>query len=46
MLKNVAVLAPVHIFERSKSKAYSGNKVVKRSMTSGWFININIFEKI
>lgn len=44
-VENVAVLAPVHIFERSKSKAYSGNKVVKRSMTSGWFININIFEK-
>lgn len=41
----VAVFAPVHIFDRSKNKPYKGYKAVPWSMTSGWLINIEIFQK-
>lgn len=41
----VAVFCPVHVFDRSKNKPYDGYKEVKWSMTSGWLINVNIFDK-
>lgn len=41
----VAVFAPVHIFDRSNNGAYKGYKEVSWSMTSGWLVNIAIFEK-
>ena len=41
--KNIAILVPVHNFGRSKNRTYDGESEVKRSMTSGWFINIEIF---
>lgn len=41
----VAVFAPVHIFDRSNNRAYKGYKEVSWSMTSGWLVNIEIFEK-
>ena len=41
----VAVFAPVHIFDRSNNGAYKGYKEVSWSMTSGWLVNIEIFEK-
>lgn len=41
----VAVFCPVHVFERSKNQPYDGYKEVKWSMTSGWLVNINIFDK-
>lgn len=42
---DVAVFAPVHIFDRSNSRAYKGYKEVSWSMTSGWLVNIEIFHK-
>lgn len=41
----VAVFAPVHIFDRSNNRPYKGYKEVSWSMTSGWLVNIEIFEK-
>ena len=41
----VAVFAPVHIFDRSNNREYKGYKEVSWSMTSGWLVNIEIFEK-
>lgn len=43
---NIAVLAPVHIFDRSKKVVYEGNKQVKWAMTSGSLYNVSIFEKL
>ena len=43
--KSVALFAPVHMFERSKATPYRGYKNVDWSMTSGWLINIEIFER-
>ena len=43
--KTIAILVPIHNFGRSKKKTYDGELEVKRSMTSGWFINIEIFMK-
>lgn len=43
--KNVALFAPVHIFDRSSNKPYKGYKSVDWSMTSGWIVNIDIFVK-
>lgn len=43
--KQVALFTPVHVFDRSNAVPYSGYKNVDWSMTSGWLINIEIFEK-
>lgn len=43
--EKVAVFAPVHIFDRSNNRPYKGYKEVSWSMTSGWLVNIEIFEK-
>lgn len=43
--KEVALFAPVHMFDRSSKKPYKGYKCINWSMTSGWLININIFCK-
>lgn len=40
---DIAVLAPVHIFDRGKNKTYEGFKQCKWAMTSGCFYNISIF---
>lgn len=44
--KNVAVLAPVHIHDRSKAEEYVGEKELKWAMTSGCLYNVSIFEEI
>ena len=41
----VALFAPVHVFDRSRNKPYHGYKRIDWSMTSGWCVNIDIFEK-
>lgn len=43
--KQVALFAPVHVFDRSNASTYNGYKNVDWSMTSGWLINIEIFKK-
>lgn len=43
--EKIAVFAPVHIFDRSNNRSYKGYKEVSWSMTSGWLVNIEIFEK-
>lgn len=43
--KNVALFAPVHLFDRSNHVPYHGYKSVDWSMTSGWLVNIEIFQK-
>lgn len=43
--ENVAIFTPVHLFDRSKNKMYMGYKSIDWSMTSGWCVNIEIFEK-
>ena len=43
LTEDVAVLAPVHIFSRSKNESFNGYAEVKRSMTSGWYLNISAF---
>lgn len=43
--KDVALFAPVHAFDRSKASRYRGYKNVEWAMTSGWLIDIDIFEK-
>lgn len=42
---NVAVFSPVHLFDRSNNKEYIGYKNVDWTMTSGWLVNIEIFQK-
>lgn len=42
----VAVLAPVHLFDRSKNHVYEGSKELKWSMTSGCYFNVNLFHKL
>lgn len=44
--KNIAVYAPVHIFDRSKKKPYKGYKEIEWSMTSGWCVDVAIFMKL
>lgn len=43
--ENVALFAPVHVFDRSSKRPYKGYKKINWSMTSGWMVNINIFNK-
>lgn len=43
--QQVALFAPVHMFDRSNAMPYSGYKNVEWSMTSGWCVNIDIFKK-
>lgn len=43
---NVAVFAPVHIFDRSSNEKFEGTREIKWSMTSGCMFNIEIFLKI
>lgn len=45
-IHNVAVLAPVHIFDRNKAVPFKGVKSVSWAMTSGCFYNIAIFEEL
>lgn len=42
--RNVAVFAPVHVFERSKNKPYQGYRGINWSMTSGCLYNCKIFK--
>lgn len=43
---NIAALAPIHIFDRSKHVTYEGMKEISWAMTSGCLYNISIFEKL
>lgn len=43
---NVAVFSPVHIFERSKNKPYTGYKNIVWTMTSGCIYNCYIFKQL
>lgn len=43
---NVAIYAPVHVFDRGNEKQFNGTKEVKWSMTSGCIFNIRIFEEV
>lgn len=40
---NIAVLSPVHLFDRSKNTTYSGYREVKWTMTSGCLFNCELF---
>lgn len=40
---DVALFCPVHTFDRSQKKPYTGCKEVEWSMTSGWLVNIRTF---
>lgn len=42
----VAVLSPVHVYDRKKTKEYSGIKDVKWAMTSGCLYNVKAFNSI
>lgn len=44
--ETIAVLSPVHIFDRSKNHKYDGTKIKKWAMTSGCYYNIDIFNKL
>lgn len=43
--EKVALFAPVHVFDRSQNHPYEGYKTVDWSMTSGWLVNIDVFQK-
>lgn len=43
---NVAVLSPVHIYDRSKAQGYPGYKKINWAMTSGCYFNIKIFKEL
>ena len=43
---DIAVLAPMHVFDRSLEKPFIGSREVKWAMTSGCLYNIAIFERI
>ena len=43
---DVAVLAPVHIHDRSSASKYEGERIIKWAMTSGCLYNISTFEKM
>ena len=43
---NVAVLAPIHLFDRSKEKTSTGFERISWAMTSGCLYNINVFIKL
>lgn len=40
----IAILAPVHIFDRSNNHEYQGAKKLDWAMTSGCYYNVDIFE--
>lgn len=42
---DTAVLAPVHLYDRSNASGYAGCKRVRWAMTSGCLYNIALFEK-
>lgn len=44
-IDTVAILAPVHIYDRSKATEFDGNRLVDWAMTSGCLFNIKIFIK-
>ena len=44
--ENIAVLSPVHMYDRSRKKGYIGTREVKWAMTSGCFYNVGIFKKL
>ena len=43
---DIAVLAPVHLHDRSRAKTYDGIKEIKWAMTSGCLYNNEIFNKL
>ena len=43
---NITVLAPVHLYDRSKNHLYEGARSVKWAMTSGCFYHVGIFEML
>ncbi len=44
--EKIAVLAPVHLFDRSNNCIYNGTQTKVWTMTSGCLFNINIFFKV
>ena len=42
----IAVLSPVHLFDRSKHSPYKGTKRMKWAMTSGCLYNVDVFLKL
>lgn len=42
----IAVLSPVHFFDRSKQSSYNGTKSMKWAMTSGCLYNVDVFLKL
>lgn len=44
--QDIAVLSPVHIFDRSKNSEFQGIREIEWSMTSGCAFNISIFKKL
>lgn len=43
---DVAVLSPVHLFDRSKAHPYDGISIRKWSMTSGCYYSVNVFKEL
>ena len=44
--KDIAILAPVHLFDRSKDKISSGIEDISWAMTSGCLYNVKLFSKL
>lgn len=44
-LDNIALFAPVHIFDRSSKRPYKGYKDIEWAMTSGCLFNCKLFKK-
>lgn len=44
--KNIAVLSPVHIYDRGRKTGYAGNREVRWAMTSGCFYHVGIFKRV
>ena len=45
-MQDIAVLAPVHIFDRSTEKKFCGSRSVKWTMTSGCLYRIDVFCRV
>lgn len=43
---DIAVLSPIHIFDRRNAYGYIGNKQINWAMTSGCYYNIKIFQRL
>ncbi len=45
-VKDVAILAPIHIYDRGQKRPFQGTRELRWSMTSGCFYNVEIFMKM